>query len=183
MEQEFRALFLAEAVFEFEKMKKLAEGALAQVGDDDFFRLIDGESNSVALIIKHMAGNMRSRWTDFLTSDGEKPWRQRDNEFLITPVDSRNSLMAQWNESWRILMSTVSAIKPEQALNTITIRGEGHTVLKAINRQLTHYSYHVGQIVFLAKHFQSEQWKSLSIPKGKSEARNTEMFGKYTPKQ
>ncbi len=179
MEQQVRALFISEAVFEFEKMKKLAEGALAQISDDDFFRLIDNESNSIALIIKHIVGNMRSRWTDFLTSDGEKPWRNRDSEFVITSQDTRTSLMQGWETSWQLVISTIKNLQPDDLLKEITIRGEKHVVLKAINRQLTHYSYHVGQIVFLAKHLKSDNWTSLSIPKGKSEEKNKAMFGKY----
>jgi hypothetical protein len=158
----------ADVLLQFRKYKKLAEGALAQVADADFFRTIDPESNSVALVVKHMAGNMRSRWTDFLTSDGEKADRNRDEEFEARAADTRESLMAAWEAGWALTFEAIAPLRPEDLLAEIPIRGEKHTVMQAVHRQLTHYAYHVGQIVLLARHFAGPRWKSLSIPKGQS---------------
>ncbi len=158
----------ADVLLQFRKYKKLAEGALAQVEDADFFRTIDPESNSVALIVKHMAGNMRSRWTDFLTSDGEKADRNRDEEFEARAADTRESLMAAWETGWALTFEAIAPLRPEDLLAEVRIRGEKHTVMQAAHRQLTHYAYHVGQIVLLARHFAGPRWTSLSIPKGKS---------------
>lgn len=152
--------------------KRLAEGAFAQLSDDEFFRLIDPEANSVALIVKHMAGNMRSRFTDFLTTDGEKPDRNRDTEFEMTPGTTRAEVMEWWERGWQIVFGAHESLRPEDIGRTVTIRGEPHTVLQAINRQVAHYAYHVGQIVFLAKHLKSSEWKSLSIPRGQSQQFN-----------
>jgi hypothetical protein len=152
--------------------KRMGEGAMAQLSDDEIFRLIDAEANSVALIVKHMAGNMRSRWTDFLTSDGEKPDRNRDTEFEMNPGTTRADVMAWWETGWKCVFDAVDPLQPEDMGRTITIRGEAHSVVQAINRQIAHYSYHIGQIVLLAKHFKSASWKSLSIPKGQSQQVN-----------
>ena len=160
--------WIADAVLQFRKYKKLAEGALAQVADADFFRTIDPQSNSVALVVKHMAGNMRSRWTDFRTSDGEKPDRDRDEEFEARERDTRESLMAAWEAGWTLTFEAIAPLRPEDLLAEIRIRGQAHTVIQAVHRQLTHYAYHVGQIVLLARHFAGPRWTSLSIPKGKS---------------
>jgi hypothetical protein len=160
--------WIADAVLQFRKYKKLAEGALAQVADADFLRTLDPEENSVALVVKHLAGNMRSRWTDFLTSDGEKPDRNRDEEFEPRKTDTRESLMAAWEAGWASLFGALAGLRADDVLREIPIRGEAHTVMQAVHRQLTHYAYHVGQIVFLARHFAGPRWKSLSIPKGKS---------------
>jgi hypothetical protein len=130
------------------------------------------------VIIKHIAGNMRSRFTDFLTSDGEKPDRRRDQEFEMTRSTTREEVMLWWEDGWAIVFSAIDALKPDDVSRTVTIRGEPHTVLQAINRQIAHYAYHIGQIVFLAKHFRSEQWKSLSIPRGKSEEFNRQAIEK-----
>jgi len=162
------AHWLSDATLQLRKYKKLAEDALAQVAPEDFFRTIDPESNSVALVVKHVAGNMRSRWTDFLTSDGEKPDRDRDREFENRPGDTRESLMTAWESGWSALFGALENLSDEDLLRTIPIRGEAHTVMQAVHRQLTHYAYHVGQIVFLARHFAGGRWKSLSIPKGRS---------------
>jgi hypothetical protein len=160
--------FLEDTLLQLRKYKGLAEGALAQVADGDLFRSVDPESNSIAIVMKHVSGNMRSRWTDFLTSDGEKPDRQRDSEFETESGDTRASISAGWENGWRLLFSALESLSPSDLERTVAIRGEPHTVLQAIQRQLTHYSYHVGQIVFLARHFAGPRWRSLSIPKGKS---------------
>jgi len=160
--------YMKDVTNEFRKYKNLGERAMSQVTDDNFFRTLDDESNSIALIVKHMAGNMRSRWTDFLTTDGEKPDRNRDAEFIAEAADSRTSLRQRWETGWVLLFQALASLKTDDAVRTVYIRGEPHTVLEAINRQLTHYSYHVGQIVFLAKNFAGDNWQSLSIPKGKS---------------
>jgi hypothetical protein len=150
------------------KLKIQAERAMAQVADDDFFRTPDPESNSIAIIVKHVAGNMRSRWTDFLTTDGEKPDRNRDTEFLIEPTDTRQQIMKRWEAGWMALSDAVVSLGPEDLKKTVYVRGEGHSVLEAINRQMTHYAGHVGQIVYLAKHWAGPRWETLSIPRGKS---------------
>lgn len=160
--------FLEDALLQFRKYKGLADGALAQVADADLFRSVDPESNSIAIVMKHIAGNMRSRWTDFLTTDGEKPDRDRDTEFETSRGDTRAAIQARWEEGWGLLFSAIEALSPADVSRTIPIRGEPHSVLQAIQRQLTHYAYHVGQIVFLARHFAGTEWRSLSIPKGRS---------------
>ena len=159
---------LADAIGQFRKYHELAGGALAQVEDADFFRTIDPESNSIALIVKHISGNMRSRWTDFLTSDGEKADRNRDTEFELEPRDTRETILARWEEGWTLLFAALAPLTETDLSREVPIRGEPHTVLQAVHRQLTHYAYHVGQIVFLARHFAGGRWRSLSIPKGKS---------------
>ncbi|MBX7171890.1 MAG: DUF1572 domain-containing protein [Pyrinomonadaceae bacterium] len=159
--------YLSDAISSFRNYKKLAEKAMAQISDEEFFRLIDEESNSIAIIVKHIAGNLKSRWTDFLTSDGEKDFRNRDSEF-VSENDTRESLMQFWEVGWQILFDNLEPLKPKDFEKTITIRSQSHTICEAINRQLTHYAYHVGQITFLAKHFRSTEWKTLSVPKNKS---------------
>jgi uncharacterized damage-inducible protein DinB len=160
--------YLEDTLLQLRKLKDLAERAMAQVAEEDFFALLDAEANSIALVMKHMAGNMRSRWTDFLSTDGEKPDRARDTEFERAETDSRAALEARWQESWKVTLEAIGGLRPEDLERTVTIRGEPHTVLQAINRQLTHYAYHVGQIVLLAKHRAGERWQSLSIPRGQS---------------
>ncbi len=172
MDHRIASHYLDEARRHFRGHKRLAEGALAQLRDEELFIPLDAESNSVAVIIKHIAGNMRSRFTDFLTSDGEKSDRHRDQEFEITSATTRAEVMQWWEQGWEIVFFAVNGLTPEDVLRTVTIRGEPHTVLQAINRQIAHYAYHIGQIVFLAKHFRSTQWNSLSIPRGKSEEFN-----------
>jgi len=162
------AHWIADAILQFRKYKKLGEGALAQVADGDFFCVIDPESNSIALIVKHLAGNMRSRWTDFLTADGEKADRRRDEEFEARSTDSRQSLMAAWETGWAAVFDALAALTGDDLLRPVRIRREPHTVVQAVHRQMTHYAYHVGQIVFLARHFAGPRWTSLSIPKGRS---------------
>ncbi len=159
--------YLEDCLLQLRKLKAQADKALAQVGDGQLFAALDPESNSIAVIMKHMAGNMRSRWTDFLTSDGEKPDRDRDREFEITSED-RARIVALWEDGWNRTLQAVSSLGPEDLGRTIRIRGEEHTVVEAINRQMTHYAAHVGQIVLLAKHHAGPSWKSLSIPKGRS---------------
>jgi hypothetical protein len=149
--------------------KRLAEGAMAQLKDEELFVTLDPESNSIAIIVKHMAGNMRSRFTDFLTTDGEKPDRYRDQEFELNPATTRGDLTKWWEQGWARVFEAIESLKPEDLMLRVTIRGEPHTVLQAVNRQVAHYAYHTGQIVFLAKHIRSGKWKMLSIPRGKSE--------------
>ena len=156
---------IPEILHDFRKYKELAEGAIAQVRDEELTRSIDEEANSIALIVKHMRGNMLSRWRDFLTTDGEKPDRDRDSEFVDDGSTSRERVMAWWEEGWREVFAAVEPLTRDDLGRTITIRGEPMSVLQALLRQTTHYAYHVGQIVFLAKHFRGEEWRSLSIPK------------------
>jgi hypothetical protein len=162
------AAYLEEVRRSFRGHKRLAEGAISQLNDEQLHVQIDAESNSVAIVMRHLAGNMRSRFTDFLTSDGEKPDRNRDGEFDESVRPSREELMKAWEDGWAIVFGAIESLKPEDLLKTVTIRQEPHTVLQAINRQVAHYAYHVGQIVFVAKHLKSAEWKSLSIPKGQS---------------
>jgi len=164
--------YLEEIRRQFRGHKRLAEGAIAQVKDEDLFVTLDSESNSIAIIVKHMAGNMRSRFTDFLTTDGEKPDRNRDQEFEMNSATTRANLMRWWEEGWARVFAAIETLKPNDVIGTVTVRGEPHTVLQAINRQVAHYAYHTGQIVFLAKHFRSSEWKTLSVPRGKSEEFN-----------
>jgi|SRR5580698_3319473 hypothetical protein len=168
MALEFTISYVTDSVAIFRQYKKLAEAALAQVTDEQLQMAIDAESNCLAIIVKHMAGNMRSRWTDFLTSDGEKPDRNRDSEFEEPPV-TRTELMRLWEEGWGRLFSALEPLKDEDLTRTITIRGEAHSAMQAINRQIAHYAYHCGQIVFLAKHLKSASWKSLSVPRKQSD--------------
>ena len=167
-EQSIGQHYLDGALHTFRDYKKLAERAFAQISDEDFFRTLDEESNSIAINMKHIAGNMISRWTDFLTTDGEKPERNRDLEFVMLPETSKDDMLAYWERGWQCVFDAVEPLKPEDLMRTIRVRGQDHTVVQAINRQLAHYAYHVGQIVFLAKHFKSSEWQSLSVPKNKS---------------
>lgn len=165
--------YLTDAISRFRDYKELAERAFGQINDGDFFKRLDAKSNSIAVNIKHMAGNMISRWTDFLTSDGEKPERDRDLEFEMLPGTTKADMIAYWEQGWKCVFDAVEPLKPDDLMRTITIRGQDHTVISAINRQLAHYAYHVGQIVFLAKHFKSNEWQSLSVPRNKSAEFNT----------
>ncbi len=164
--------YLEEARRQLRGHKRMGEGAMSQLGDQDFFVTIDKEANSIAILVKHLAGNMRSRFTDFLSSDGEKPDRFRDREFEIGPATTRAEVMTWWEEGWSCVFGAIDPLKPEDVMRTVTIRGEPHTVLQAINRQIAHYAQHIGQIVLLAKHLRSNAWKTLSIPRGKSEEFN-----------
>ena len=161
-------LYLEDAVRQLQKYKALADKAMAQVADTDLFRAPDPESNSIAVVVKHIAGNMRSRWTDFLTTDGEKPDRDRDTEFELGIADTADRLRERWEDGWKLLLDALADLRPADLARSVPIRGEPHTVLQAIQRQLTHYAYHVGQMVYVARHYAGPRWKSLSIPKGKS---------------
>jgi len=161
----------ADAISSFRNYKKMAERALDQVTDEEFFALIDPLANSIAVIVKHIAGNLHSRWRDFLTSDGEKPDRHRDTEFELIG-DSRESLMQFWETGWQTLFDAIEPLTVEDFSRTVPIRGEPHTIAEALNRQMTHYAYHVGQIVLLAKHFTLADWKTLSVPKNRSDEFN-----------
>jgi uncharacterized damage-inducible protein DinB len=163
----FTTSYLLDSLDLFRYYKKLAERAMAQVTDGQLLAVLDGEMNSIAVIVKHMAGNMRSRWTDFLTSDGEKPDRARDAEFTDPPA-TRETLLAIWEEGWQCMFNALERLSEEDLQRTVTIRGEAHSVMQAINRQVAHYSYHCGQIVLLAKHFKHDEWQSLSIPRRQS---------------
>ena len=171
MPLQFTTSYLEDSLTLFRYYKGLAERAFAQVTDEQLLAVLDAEMNSIAVIVKHMAGNMRSRWTGFLTSDGEKPDRQRDTEF-VDPPSTREALVALWEEGWSCLFGALEPLSEEDMQRTVTIRGEAHSVMQAINRQVAHYSYHCGQIVFLAKHFNHREWKSLSVPRGKSDQFN-----------
>lgn len=176
---DFRRLYLDEAFRSLRGHKRLADAAIAQLSDQELFAAPDAESNSVAVIIKHLAGNMRSRFTDFLTSDGEKPDRHRDQEFIITPGATREELLRSWEENWNLVFETLNSLHPEDLERTVPIRGEPHSVLRAINRQVAHYAYHVGQIVLLAKHWKAAEWKTLSVPRGQSEQYNAKRAQKH----
>jgi hypothetical protein len=175
--------YLEDALYQFRKLKELAEKAMAQVADEHFLSVLDDEANSISIIVKHMAGNLRSRWTDFLTSDGEKPDRHRDSEFVTETGDTRAGFMQRWEAGWRCLFEALEPLKAADLSRTVFIRSEPHSVIQAINRQLTHYAYHVGQIVFLAKHFAGSKWKSLSIPRGKSKEFNVMKTGEVRPQK
>jgi len=167
MAHELTKSYLQDSIALFRYYKKLGESAIAQVSDEHLTATLDPEMNSIALIVKHMAGNMRSRWTDFLTTDGEKPDRNRDGEFEAPP-HTREEITAMWEKGWQALFSALEPLTEADLTRTVMIRHEPHSVMQAINRQIAHYSYHVGQIVFLAKHLQSENWKSLSVPRNRS---------------
>src|ERR1039458_2028039 len=166
MALEFTTSHLSDSLTIFRYYKKLAEHAMAQVSGEELTRVLDGEMNSIAHIVKHLAGNMRSRWTDFLTTDGEKPGRDRDSEFTAPPA-TRAEVMELWEQGWDYVWRALGPLEEADLTRTIAIRGEKHSVMQAINRQLAHYPYHVGQIVMLAKHFRAGQWKSLTMPKNK----------------
>ncbi len=167
MALKFTTSYIEDTVSLFTNYKRLADEAIRRLPDEQLNQVLDPEMNSIALIVKHMAGNMRSRWTDFLNSDGEKPDRHRDMEFCEAPA-TREALMHLWDEGWATLFAALGALTDDDLTRTVTIRGEAHSVLQAINRQLAHYSYHCGQIVFLAKHLCSQDWESLSVPRNRS---------------
>jgi hypothetical protein len=167
MQSEIIENYHFDAIKTFRNSKSLAERAIEQISDEEFFTAIDEEANSIAVIVKHIAGNSLSRWKDFLTTDGEKPNRDRDTEFEIT-AETRDGLMDFWERGWQTLFDNVEPLTVDDYSKTVTIRGQAHTIVEAINRQLTHYAYHVGQIVLLAKHFKSADWKSLTVPKNRS---------------
>jgi hypothetical protein len=167
MPLEFTVSYLRDSLSLFRYYKQLAERAMAQVTDEQLFTTLDEEANSIAIIVKHMAGNMRSRWTDFLTTDGEKPDRDRDSEF-IAPPDTRDALTQLWEDGWSRVFGALEPLSDSDLGRTVTIRGEAHSVMQAVNRQVAHYAHHVGQIVLLAKHFAGQGWQSLSIPRNRS---------------
>jgi hypothetical protein len=169
MALKFTTSYLEDSLTLFAYYKKLAERAMDQLTDEQLFATLDGEANSIAIIVKHMSGNMLSRWTDFLTTDGEKPTRNRDGEFEAPPA-TRAALLATWESGWACLFSALEPLTDADLTRTITIRGEAHSVMQAINRQLAHYPHHIGQIVLLAKHFAGDRWQTLSVPrKGSAE--------------
>jgi uncharacterized damage-inducible protein DinB len=167
--------YLDDALHRFRDYKKLAERAFAQISDEEFFATLDSVSNSIAVNMKHMAGNMLSRWADFLTTDGEKPDRERDMEFVILPETGKPELLAYWEKGWQCVFAAVEPLGSDDLLRIVLIRGQEHTVMQAINRQIAHYAYHTGQIVYLAKHLKSSEWQSLSVPRNKSAAFNAHL--------
>ena len=171
MAHEFTTSYLKDSLSLFHAYKKMGEAAMAQVSDEQLFAVLDPEMNSIAIIVKHIAGNMRSRWTDFLSSDGEKPNRNRDSEFEAAPK-TRAEVMRLWDEGWKLVFNALEPLNDADMGRTVVIRGEAHSVMQAINRQIGHYACHIGQIVFLAKHLQSSNWKTLSVPRRKSEEFN-----------
>src|SRR5271155_1294028 len=174
------AHYLEEIKRQFRGHKRMGEAAMDQLEESDFFAALDPESNSVAALVKHIAGNARSRFTDFLTSDGEKPDRFRDTEFEVSAKTTREEILRWWEQGWSTVFSTLDSLTPEDVQRTVTIRGEPHTVMQALNRALAHYAQHTGQIVFLAKHLCSTRWQTLSIPRGKSEDFKTAKPGAHT---
>jgi hypothetical protein len=170
MAEDVAASFLDDIRHMMRNYRSMGEKAMAQLDAGQVFVTLDPESNSVALIVKHLAGNMRSRFTDFLTTDGEKPDRDRDAEFELGTGTTRAEVEEWWRRGWEVVFGALDALRPEHVLATVTIRGESLTVMQALNRQATHYAYHVGQIVFLAKHLRGQAWTSLSIPRGQSRA-------------
>jgi hypothetical protein len=167
MALQFTTSYLEDSIGVFRNYKRLAEGAMAQVSDEQLYVAMDPEMNSIAIIVKHMVGNMCSRWSEFLTTDGEKPWRDRDCEFELPP-EGREALMELWEKGWAMLFGALEPLTEADLGRTVTIRGEAHSVMQAINRQLAHYPYHCGQIVFLAKHLNHADWHSLSVPRRQS---------------
>jgi Protein of unknown function (DUF1572) len=167
MALEFTTSYLEDSILLFRYYKKLAERAISQATDSQLYELLDDDANCIAIVMQHMAGNMKSRWTNFLTEDGEKPWRNRDNEFEQPPA-TREALLQLWEDGWDCVFQALESLTDADLDRTVPIRGEPHSVMQAINRQIAHYGYHCGQIVLLAKHFQHNQWTSLTVPKGKS---------------
>ena len=165
---DFRDAYLNDAVRTYRHYKALGDGAIAQVADADLHRLVDPDANSIAIVMKHVAGNLRSRFTDFLTSDGEKPDRDRDAEFEMPEQTSREQILADWDRGWAVTLASVAALTPPDLDRSISIRGEAFQVVEALNRSITHTAYHVGQIVTLARHFAGSQWRIMSIPRRQS---------------
>lgn len=170
--------YLKVVIERFKSLKDLGDKTIQQLCDKDIHWTYNEESNSVSIIVKHMSGNMVSRWTDFLTSDGEKEYRNRDDEF-VDDITSKYDLMIVWEKGWKALFDTLNSLREEDLLKQITIRGEKHIVIEAIERQVAHYAYHVGQIVFIGKLIKNDLWNNLSIPKGKSEAYLKKMLEKH----
>lgn len=178
MPETVASLYLREVASRLRSLKDLADRSLTQVRDEDLLVTLDPESNSLAALLLHLGGNLRSRWTDFLTTDGEKPDRDRDSEFEPSASLSREDLLARWEGGWGRLFATLSTLTEEDLTRTVTIRAEPHSVIQAIERTLGHAAYHVGQIVFLAKHLAGGGWQTLSVPRGGTKAFNEKMFGK-----
>jgi hypothetical protein len=176
---DFAAVYLEDIRATAASYKKLADDAMAQVGDAQFAAALGGEENSIALIVKHMGGNLRSRWTDFLTTDGEKPDRDRDSEFETSGGDTRAALMEAWERGWATFLGTLQSLTPDDLAGTVHIRGEPQTVIRAVDRGVAHACYHVGQIVLLAKHFAGPGWRTLSIPRRQSQQFNADMAGRH----
>jgi len=177
----FAGQYLENVAVELRKLKSLADRALAQGGDDELFTTLDPESNSLAVLMQHIGGNLRSRFRDFLTTDGEKPDRDRDAEFVVAPGTMRADLAANWESGWATLLGAVDALVPGDVERSVVIRGEPHTLVQALERTLSHLAYHVGQIVLLAKHARSRDWQTLSVPRGASAALNREMAERGKP--
>lgn len=175
MALQFTTSYLQDSLAVLRQYKSLAERSMAQVNDEQLLESLDPEVNSIAITVKHLAGNMRSRWTNFLESDGEKPDRNRDTEFE-DPPNSRAALMQLWQEGWDLVFAALEPLTDEDMNRAVKIRGEAHSVMQAINRQLAHYTYHCGQIVLLAKHFSHEKWTPLSVARGQSQAFNERVF-------
>ncbi len=167
MALKFTTSYVEDSLAVFRYYKRLADGAMAQVRDEDLFKVLNSNDNSIAIIVKHVAGNMRSRWTDFLTTDGEKPTRDRDSEFVDPPA-TRTALLDMWESGWACLFGALEPLTDVDLTRTVTIRGEAHSVMQAVNRQVAHYSYHVGQMVLLARQFAGEKWESLSVARNRS---------------
>ena len=179
MPLEFTTSYLKDAIEVLRYYKRLGERAMEQAPDAGLFATLDAESNSIAILVKHLHGNMRSRWTDFLTSDGEKPDRSRDTEFE-SPAKTRAELMAQWEAGWKYVFDTLAQLSESDLTRPVVIRSEPHSVMQAINRALAHYVYHTGQIVYLAKHSAGAEWKALTIPRGKSAEFNASVASRQT---
>jgi len=176
---ELAQYYLSDAIKKFRELKSLGDRAFAQIKDEDFFFAPDEDTNSLAIIIRHLSGNMLSRWTDFLTTDGEKEWRNRDEEFEQLFYTDEEDLIQRWEKGWKCLFDALEALTPDDLMMKVKIRGEDHLVIEAINRQLTHYAYHTGQIVYMAKYLAKENWTSLSIAKSESKKFNDDMKGKH----
>ena len=171
------ALYLKDAILQLRAYKKMGEKAIAQVYDSGLTKVLYSDANSIAILVKHMSGNMRSRWTMFLTTDGEKPDRDRDSEFELSEEPTREELITWWDDGWARVFDAIEHLKPEDLGRTVTIRGQPHSVLQAINRQLMHYAYHIGQIVQVARIHTGERWNTLTIPRGGSEQFNKANWG------
>lgn len=181
-QNEFVANYLDSVTKQFSYYKLLGEKTFAQVSDEELKWQFNAESNSISIIVKHLWGNMRSRWTDFLTTDGEKDFRQRDSEF-ISDINSREELLEKWDAGWAILFTALDSIDPTNFDQLVYIRNQGHSIMAAVNRQLAHYSYHVGQIVYIGRMIKGDDWQSLSIPKGRSVEYNNDKFSKPPSKK
>jgi hypothetical protein len=185
MPHQLSTSYLQDSIGLFHYYKKLGERAMAQCSDEALFITLDAESNSIAIIVKHLSGNMRSRWLNFLTTDGEKPDRNRDTEFE-TPASTRAELIEQWERGWKYVFDALEPLTEADLGRTVTIRTEPHSVMQAINRQVAHYAHHVGQILFLAKHLtftKTGKWESLSVPRGKSAEMNAKVAAGQTPQR